>query len=82
MALAHMFFSRRVPRAEKPMAGIILAALVAVSFLAGVVHFARRRKREFGQRPLVLATPGGRAFAANVGALSDFRMGLELPRRK
>jgi hypothetical protein len=64
------------------MAAIVLAALVAVSVVAGVVHAARRRRRDFGQRPLVLATPGGRAFAANLGALSDFRMGLELPRRK
>ena len=64
------------------MAGIVLAALVAVSAVAGAVHAARRRRRDFGQRPLVLATPGGRALAANLGALSDFRMVLELPRRK
>jgi len=64
------------------MAGIALAALVSLLVVAGTVHAARRRRRDLGQRPLALATPGGRAFAANVGALSDFRMGLELPRRK
>jgi hypothetical protein len=59
-----------------------LATLVAFTIIAGAVHALRRRRREFGHRPLVLATPGGRAFAANVDSLSDFRMGLELPRRK
>ena len=65
------------------MTGIAaLAAIVAVAVIAGAFHALRRRRREFGHRPLVLATPGGRAFAANVDSLSDFRMGLELPRRK
>ena len=64
------------------MAGIALAVLVAVFLVAGAVHALRRRKRDWGQRPLVLATPGGRSLAANLGTLSDFRMGLELPRRK
>ncbi len=59
-----------------------LVVLVAFAVIAGAVHASRRRRREFGHRPLVLATPGGRAFAANVDSLSDFRMGLELPRRK
>ncbi len=64
------------------MAAIALAALAAVSVVAGALHAARRRRRDLGHRPLVLATPGVRALAANVGALSDFRMGLELPPRK
>lgn len=64
------------------MSGLALAAIVAITFVAGAIRAARRRRRDFGQRPLVLATPGGRAFAANVGALSDAGMGLELPRRK
>jgi hypothetical protein len=64
------------------MAGIAFATVVALSVVAGAVHAARRRRRDLAPRPLVLATPGGRALAANVGALSDFRMGLELPRRK
>lgn len=64
------------------MAGIALGAVVAVALIALAVHALRRRRREFGHRPLVLATPGGRAFAANVGSLSDFRMDLELPRRR
>lgn len=65
------------------MTGIAaLAAVVAVTLVVGAVHSLRRRRRDFGQRPLVLATPGGRAFAAHVDSLSDFRMGLELPRRK
>lgn len=59
-----------------------LGAVVAIAAIGGALHVLRRRRREFGHRPLVLATPGGRAFAANVGSLSDFRMGLELPRRK
>ncbi len=64
------------------MTGIAAVAIVALALVAAAVHFLRRRRREFGHRPLVLATPGGRAFAANVDSLSDFRMGLELPRRK
>ena len=65
------------------MTGIAaIAALFAVTVLAAFVLFSRRRRREMAPRPLVLATPGGRAFAANVGSLSDFRVGLELPRRR
>lgn len=65
------------------MTGIAaLAAVVTFAVVAGAFHAMRRKRRDFGQRPLVLATPGGRAFAANVDSLSDFRMGLELPRRK
>ncbi len=65
------------------MTGIAaLAAAIAVILVSGAIHAQRRKRRDFGQRPLVLATPGGRAFAANVGSLSDFRMGLELPPRK
>ncbi len=64
------------------MVGIALATFVAVAVVAGTVHASRRRRRDFGQRPLVLATPGGRALASNVGELSDFRMALQLPRRK
>ncbi|HET6411455.1 MAG TPA: hypothetical protein VFG53_05310 [Anaeromyxobacter sp.] len=65
------------------MTGIAaIVALFAVTLLAAFVHVSRRRRREMGQRPLVLATPGGRAFAANVGSLSDFRVGLKLPRRR
>lgn len=59
-----------------------LAALLAVALIAGAIHSSRRRRRDLAPRPLVMATPGGRAFAANVGSLSDFRMGLELPPRK
>ncbi len=64
------------------MATIALAALLAVTVVVVTFHAARKRRRDAGPRPLVLATPGGRAFAANVDSLSDFRMGLELPRRK
>jgi hypothetical protein len=39
------------------MAELALAALLAVSAVAGAVHAARRRRRDLGQRPLVLATP-------------------------
>ncbi len=63
------------------MTGIAaLIALAAAFALAGGRAFARRRRRDGIQRPLVLASPGGRAFAANVDTLSDFRMGLQLPR--
>jgi hypothetical protein len=65
------------------MTGIAaLAAIITVTLIAVALHALRRRRRELVQRPLVLATPGGRAFAANVDSLSDFRMALELPRRK
>ncbi len=64
------------------MTGIAaLAALLAFA-LAGGWAFARRRRRDGIQRPLVLASPGGRAFAAHVDTLSDFRMGLQLPRSR
>ncbi len=62
-----------------------LAALVAFAVLALVaarVLALRRRRREPMQRPLVLASPGGRAFASHVDTLSDFRMELRLPRRR
>jgi len=64
------------------MAEIAFAAFLAVIVVAGSVHAARRRRRELGRRPLVLATAGGRALAANVGELSHLHVGLELPRRK
>jgi len=65
------------------MTGIaVIVALLAVTVLAAFVHASRRRRRGTAPRPFVLATPGGRAFAANVGSLSDFRVGLELPRRR
>jgi hypothetical protein len=65
------------------MTGIAaLLALAAFALVAGMLHVLRRRRREAGHRPLALAGPGGRAFAANVGTLSDFRMGLELPRKR
>ncbi len=61
-----------------------IAALVALTaFAFAAAWFAVRRRRRDGlQRPLVLASPGGRAFASHVGTLSDFRMDLQLPRRK
>ncbi len=65
------------------MSGIAAAvALVALFLVPAVLHAARRRRRDFGQRPMVLATPGGRAFAAHVDSLSDFRMDLRLPPRR
>ncbi len=64
------------------MTGIAaLASLFALALAAVSVAASRRRRRDVGQR-LAMATPGGRAFADHLGALSDFRMGLELPRRK
>ncbi len=65
------------------MSGIAaLAASFAVVLVAAGTHLLRRRRRDLAQRPLVLASAGGRAFAAHVGSLSDFRMVLELPRKK
>ncbi len=64
------------------MTGIAVGTVFAIAVVAGAVHALRRRRREFGHRPLVLATPGGRAFAAHLGSRSDIRMGLELPRRR
>ncbi len=65
------------------MTGIAaLASLFALALVAVSVAASRRRRRDLGQRTLAMATPGGRAFADHLGALSDFRMGLELPRRK
>lgn len=61
-----------------------IATLVALAAFTLVVGWAlaRRRRRDGIQRPMVLASAGGRAFAAHVGTLSDFRMGLQLPRAR
>jgi len=62
-----------------------LAALVALAaaltLVAGSLFAVRRRRREHTGR-LAIATPGGRSLANNVGTLSDFRMGLQLPRAR
>ncbi|HET6440227.1 MAG TPA: hypothetical protein VFG59_19340 [Anaeromyxobacter sp.] len=57
-----------------------LAALFVLAIAAALV--ATRRRRHLGPRPMVLATPGGRAFANHVGSLSSFGSDLELPRRR
>jgi hypothetical protein len=56
------------------------AAFAVLALAAGGIHALRRRRHDPVQRPLALASPGGRSFFANVGTLSDFRMGLRLPR--
>ena len=62
------------------MTGIALVALAAFALVAAVFA-TRRRRRDLGQR-LAIASPGGRAFANNVGTLSDLRMELRLPRAR
>jgi hypothetical protein len=78
-----MFSPRRGTIARRrAMTGIAaLVALTAVALVAGIV-LARRRRRDGVQRPLALASPGGRAFAEHVGTLSDLRMDLQLPRSR
>jgi hypothetical protein len=63
------------------MTGIALVALAAFALVAASLYAMRRRRKDLGQR-LAIATPGGRAFANNVGSLSDFRMELRLPRAR
>jgi hypothetical protein len=58
---------------------VTILALLALATVAGSIRVAHRRRHSL-PRPMALATAGGRAFAANVGTLSEFRPGLELPR--
>lgn len=59
-----------------------LIALVTVALAAATGVVVRRRRRDPVQHPLAMASPGGRALAANLGMLSDLRVGadLRLPR--
>jgi hypothetical protein len=63
------------------MTGALIALLtVALATAAAVV--VRRRRRDPVPHSLAMASPGGRALAANLGILSDLRLGadLRLPR--
>lgn len=59
-----------------------LIAVLTVAFAAAAAVLARRRRRDPVQHTLAMASPGGRALAANLGSLSDLRVGadLRLPR--